>query len=211
MLSRFMVLVSCLLFVSAGLASPQRDAKTFGERVYKLHQYIMAQHEVRTTSKNGGYGGIKGDPDFYKQVNYYDKKSGLLLSMIQWEIKNPENVHTIEVYIRDASGKVIRDYTAAYLPVRRKAPFQTLVGFYDNRDNLSAYRQFDASGDLLLEECKGIWKGKKFRIVYEDYEVPDDPKTIPDETERAAYSTCFSKLPNHPGKYIDPMAEVAAR
>jgi len=209
----FISVFICLLTVPAAsqAADPSEIPRRFADNLYQLHQHIMSQHDVRTESEIGGYGGLRGDPNFYKEVRYFDKENDRLLSMIQWENKSPDNIHTIELNIYDQAGRVVRDYTAAYLPNSRNAPFQTLIGLRHFDKDLSGYRQYDAAGNVLFEDCSGTLDGKKFRIVLEYHEIPDDPRSIEDATERAAYPICFNKLPKNPGKYLNPMVEASAK
>lgn len=54
------------------------------------------------------------------------------------------------------------------LPVQWVAPIQTLVNFHASNGKLSAFRQFDASGYLIYEACKGEYQGKKVDIGLEE-------------------------------------------
>ena len=73
---------------------------------------------------------------------------------------------------------------------------------------LKAFRQFDASNDLLFEHCAGEIEGKKVRISFDEFDVPDDAGKISDELERKAYLSCFQSLPKSAGRYLNPLTEL---
>lgn len=181
----------------------------FAASLQTLSNHLIKIADVRREESTGGYGGLTADLEFYKEVKSYDKKSGKLISNVQLENKHPDRLHTIEVYIYDQTGHIKRDYTAAYLPVHRKAPYQTLINIHHHQDGLRGYRQFDASGDVLYEQCRGTYKNKEVFISLDDYEIPDHPGQIEDKFLRAAYSVCFEGMPSTAGPYLDPLQEVS--
>ena len=108
----------------------QRWNKFFNS-LLELHQQNMQHRKIETTEQLGGYAG---QPNFYREVSYYDKASHRLLSRIQWETKHPRRAHTVEVFLYDDQGRVDRDYLAAYLPHFRNAPIQTLINLHHYND-----------------------------------------------------------------------------
>lgn len=209
--SILLAILPCSLLMSSPAvlaANGPEVPRRFVASLYKLHQHITGKVKTRTESRVGGYGGLTGNTRFYKEIRYYDRLTDRMLSKIQWERKNPDNIHTIEVFIKDADGRPVREYAAAYLPNKRNAPHQTLISIYRYNGGVSAYRQFDAYGEVLFEQCSGKVSGKPFRIVFDYHEIPEDPANIPDKTERLAYPVCFGKMPSSPGKYLDPLAEI---
>lgn len=173
----------------------------FADKLLELHKSIIAQHEIRTTESTGGYFR---EPDFYKDVHYYDAKSGRLLSHVQWETKHPDRVHFMEVFNYDKKGRVIRDFGVAYLTEGRNAPVQTLINFHAYPKDLHAFRQFDASNNRIFERCDGKYKGKEVSIKLSEMdilEVEDLPKSILTSPE---YKACFAGLPHSAGKYLTP-------
>ena len=132
-----------------------RSWNRFAEAVVQLHKYQQETHDVRTTEKDGGYGGLNRSDSFYREVSYYDKKSGNLLSIVQWEKENPDVVHTIEVFVYDQDNELSRDYLVAWLPGFRNAPVQTLINLHSKNGELASFRQFDATGDRIYERCEG--------------------------------------------------------
>jgi hypothetical protein len=173
----------------------------FADKLLELHKSIIAQHEIRTTESTGGYFR---EPNFYKDVHYYDAKSGQLLSHVQWETKHPDRVHFMEVFIYDKKGRVIRDFGVAFLTEGRNAPVQTLINFHAYPKGLHAFRQFDASNNRIFERCDGNYNGKEVSINLSEMdilEVEDLPKSILTSPE---YKTCFAGLPHSAGKYLTP-------
>lgn len=187
----------------------QVDAwNAFAEALYELHQHRMQQHTIRTTERIGGYGaGYLGEPDFYREVRYYDAESGRMLSRIQWERERPDVIHMIEVLFHDDKGRVERDYLAAYLPHFRNAPVQTLINFHNYEEGLHAFRQFDASGNRIYEQCRGSYFGERVFLSLEEWDLPpfsDNPGLF----DTATYLACFEHLPLQAEQFLDPLAEI---
>ncbi|MFV1983279.1 MAG: tetratricopeptide repeat protein [Thiohalomonadales bacterium] len=170
----------------------------FTDSLYQIHQQQLKKYKVRTTSVIGGYPSNK---DYYTETRYFDKKTNKLLSVIQWEKENKNNIHTIEVYKYDNKGRVIRDYLSAYLPVYRNAPIQTLINIHSYNDKLHSFRQYDASGYLIYEQCEGTFFNDKILLSIDEDEFNSD--VIKSEE----YLACFNHLPTFVGKYINPLVE----
>jgi hypothetical protein len=168
----------------------------------------MKKGKVRIVESDGGYGGTTADLNFYHQIRTYDQASGKLLSDVKLENQPPKNLHIVEIYIYDQSGRLIRDYSAAYLPVHRRMPIQTLINFYAYSDNLDSFRQFDASDNLLYEHCRGSYDDEVVYLSLEYYEIPDDPLEIEDTRRREIYRACFDAMPKSVGVYINPLQEL---
>ncbi len=179
----------------------------FADRIYELHRKRIAGRALRTTERIGGYGGVVNPlPDYYREVSYYAADSDRLLSRIRWVRDEPDTIHEIEVYIYDDSGRVSRDYVAAYLPRARNAPIQTLINLHHYEDGLHGYRQFDASGNLIYEQCRGRLDGRRVHISLEDYQLGAEQEPAVMHSER--YRTCFAGLPRSADKYLDPLNEL---
>lgn len=201
--------VSALALVTVAVAGPQKkdtmkEDKThvrtwneFARNLFRLHKKQLMGRQIHKTSQIGGYDG---NPNFYREVRYYDTQRKLLLSKIQWEIKNPQNIHTIEVYVYDDKGRVVRDYTAAFLPNYRNAPVQALINLHIYKGGVHGMRQFDASGDRTYETCEGKYKGKKiaFRLFEDD--LDGDDADIARLMKSPLYTACMHKMPNKVGK-----------
>jgi len=177
----------------------------FAQRLYILHLHQIAQTETITQESKGGYAT---NPDFYREVKYFDKKSSHLLSRVLWEIKNPEQIHEIEVFVYDNNGKLKRDYLAAFLPGHRNAPIQTLINLHYQNDELKSFRQFDASGDRIYERCEGKFFGTPLNITITD----DDLVEYSDQTakllESEEYLACFGNTLTTLGDYADPLYDI---
>lgn len=177
------------------------DWNSFASDLYALHKKQLSSHKVKETVKMGGYRGRK---DFYKEVTYADAQTGRILSRIQWERENPENIHVIEVFQYDQKGRVSLDYTAAFLPGFRNAPIQTLVATHAYNEGLHAFRTFDASGDTVFERCTGTYKGKTIALDFEDYQIETmrlDPAGMMKSPE---YQACFGTLELTAASFLPP-------
>lgn len=170
----------------------------FASDSLKLHKKLIAGKNLQIKTRIGGYANVK---DFYIEHRYYEK--GHLVSQVQWEKDDPKTLHTIEVYVHDKKGRVVRDYMAAYLPFYHNAPTQTLASFHHYSGKLHAFRSFDASGDKVLERCMGEDEnGQAVNILLDEDDLFNDPDEIIGTKE---YNRCFSGLKQDKlGKYIIP-------
>ncbi len=163
-----------------------------------LHKKLTdgKNHQIKTSI--GSYANVK---DFYVENRYYD--NGRLVSQVQWEKDDPTTLHTIEVYVHDKQGRVIRDFMAAYLPFYHNAPSQTLISIHHYTGNLHAFRSFDASGDVVLERCTGKnEKDQDVNMLLDEDDLINDPDDMFSSKE---YSECFSEFKQEKlGKYIIP-------
>lgn len=173
----------------------------FADKLMELHKATLSQYKIRTTEEIGGY---YRQPKFFKDVRYFDADSDRLISRVQWERKHPDLVHNMEVYFYDDKGRIVRDFGVAYLTDGRNAPMQTMINFHAYPDGLHAFRQFDASNNLVYERCEGEYKGQKVYISLSEMdilEIEDLPKSVMTSTE---YRACFGELPKSAGKYLTP-------
>ena len=163
-----------------------------------LHKKLTQGKKVEVKTSTGGYANVK---DFYIEHRYFEK--GKLISQVQWEKESPKTLHTIEVFVRDKQGRIIRDFVAAYLPFYHNAPTQTLISIHQYTDNLHAFRSFDASGDVVLERCTGKnKKGQNVNMLLDEDDLINDPDDMFTSKE---YSECFSEFKQEKlGKYILP-------
>lgn len=203
--------MACLLAGSALYAEEQpsrmREDKThvqtwnqFVADLLTLHKQKIAGQQINKMSKPGGYAS---QPDFYTEDEYRDDK-GRLISRLQWENKNPDNLHAIELFIYDQQGRVIRDYAGAYLPHYRNAPTQTLLSLHRYNGQLHAFRTFDASAEFMFERCRGRYQGKDVNIsldIDEKEALEGSPDTI---MTSKAYTACFKGLAQTAGNYLQP-------
>ncbi|MCK5342075.1 MAG: hypothetical protein KAR20_01655, partial [Candidatus Heimdallarchaeota archaeon] len=124
-------------------------------------------------------------------------------SQVQWENGNQNKLHTIEIYIHDETGRVVRDFISAYLPSYHSAPTQTLISFHYYNAALHAFRTFDASGDTVLERCNGMnKKGQVVNLLLDEDELYNNDDSIIGSGD---YNECFTGLKQKQlGKYIVP-------
>ena len=214
----FLALIACAFLVfpdhgysksnKAAMAEDKQHINTwnqFAERLYILHQHQMAQHETVTQESSGGYAG---NPEFYREVKYFDKKSNRLLSRILWEIKNPGQIHEIEIFVYDNNGRLKRDYLAAFLPGHRNAPIQTLINFHYQNDELKSFRQFDASGERIYERCEGKFFGEPLQISLDDNDLAEYSDETAKLLESEEYLACFGNTVTRLGDYADPLYNI---
>jgi len=173
----------------------------FAKICLQAHKRRVSTNQVTTSERKGGY---RGRPNFYNEITYKDANTGKMISRIQWETESPDDVHVIELFDYDNSGRVIRDYTAAYLPGPRNAPVQTLAAFHAYNGDLHAFRSFDATGEAVFESCSGNLNGESVDISLEDYQIEDVRKGIEKLGSTPEYQTCFKGLPLKPGEKLYP-------
>ena len=174
----------------------------FAKRLYILHQHQTTQNEIFQKESTGGYRGAE---DFYREVKYYDKKTGNLLSRIMWEIEKPEQIHEIEVFVYDGDGRLKRDYLAAFLPVHRNAPIQALINLHYQNDELKSFRQFEVSGEKIYEYCKGKFFGEPLNISLDDDDFVEYSQETMKVMESEEYRSCFGKTMATLGDYVNPL------
>jgi tetratricopeptide (TPR) repeat protein len=177
-----------------------RNWNEFADAVYQLHQSQIKKTAYTTAKTTGGY---PNNPQYYVETKYFDEASGVLLSRVLREKQNPDKVHVVEVFIHDSQGRVKRDYLAAYLPQHRNAPIQTLINFHNYESELHAFRQFDASGARIYEQCRGTLDGEDIFLSLEEHEF-DPGEGILSTRE---YQRCFGEIPKVVGRYLEPRNE----
>ena len=173
----------------------------FFSSLMELHEQYMRSHEIEEIESLGGYGN---QPNFYREVKYFDKKSQRLLSRIQWEQQNPQQAHLIEVYVYDDQGRVDRDYLAVYLPESRNAPIQTLINLHQYSGDLHSYRQFDASGIRIYEHCERGVKNSNILIALEDDDIAMQRRGLNNNVDKMTYMQCFEGLEETAINYLQP-------
>ncbi len=177
----------------------------FTQSLLKIHQHYLKKYSIRTVKSSGGYPRLK---NFYTEIHYYDKATNRILSKIQWEQKNPKNIHLIEVFIYDEQGRVIRDYLSSYLATHRNAPIQTLINLHSYDTHLHGFRQFDASGFRIYEQCKGKYFGEDINISLSEDEISPISGIKPKVISSDAYRACFSQISISAAPYLNPLDEL---
>ena len=176
-----------------------RTWNDFAQNVLQLHRELTQGKEVTIKLNSGGYAQL---PAFYEEQAYY--LNGRLVSRVQWEREQPDALHSIEVFIYDKSGRVVRDFTAAYLPHYRNAPSQTLISLHNYNDSLHAFRSFDASGARIIERCQGKMKGKQVNLLLDEDEIHAALVGDSPVMQSAEYKHCFAGLQTEAGRYLTP-------
>jgi hypothetical protein len=170
----------------------------FAVRVYDLHRQQIAGREIRQTKVTGEYGGTAASGYAYTETSYHDAHTGLLLSRVRVDRDRPKILHVVEVFIYNEQGRVARDFAALYLPWSQNAPMRTLINVHQYNRDLHAYRQFDASGERIYEQCRGTHAGEKVDISLEQQEIG------PATTASDAYQACFAGVQQTAGVYLSP-------
>lgn len=173
----------------------------FAQNTLALHHKLIKETEVVKKTKSGGYAGM---PEFYTEETFYDAKTNNLISRVQWEKENPEQLHTIEVYLYDDKGRVVRDYAAAFLPSYHSAPTQTLISFHNYNGELHAFRTFDASGYRIVERCTGRHAGQEVDMLLDEDEIANSLEGKTKATKTDIYKACFDGVPEKAGKFLTP-------
>lgn len=170
----------------------------FADDALALHKKLTSGKKIEVKTSSGGYANNK---NFYVEHRYFE--NGKLISQVQWEKDDPKTLHTVEVYVHDNQGRVIRDYMAAYLPFYHNAPTQTLISIHHYKGNLHAFRSFDASGDVVLERCTGKSNnGQDVNMLLDEDDLINDPDDMIGSKE---YNSCFDGFKQEAlGKYILP-------
>jgi hypothetical protein len=179
-----------------------RTWNNFAHNILKLHKELIKDQDVRTEKGKGGYNHLK---DWhYREEKYYNKDTGKLISKIQWDGSKENQLHTIEVYIRDDQGRVKRDYIAAFLPHYHNAPVQTLISLHRYNDDLHAFRSFDASGYRVVERCQGSYQGEPVELLLDEDEIAELQYEKDSVMQSQLYEACFGDLQTEAGDYLTP-------
>lgn len=194
--------------ISSDLQKRYARLNGFVENLYSLHKKRIENRLYYEKESIGGYGGQTDNLRYYKELKYFDKESDWLLSIIKWERKNPDNIHMIDVYIYDDENRILREYSATYLPSRRAAPLETLITRHYYRDDLHSFREYDASDILIYEQCNSIKEPANiyFALHYED--IPDTYKEI-EKDQQDRYRACFDHADKSAGPFTNPLAELS--
>lgn len=200
----FILFLPFMLSIASATEAMKGDNKhvrvwnKFAKDAFSLHKKLTEWKKLQVKTSIGGYANVK---DFYVEHRYFDKDK--LISQVQWEKDDPKTLHTIEVFVHDKKGRVVRDFMAAYLPFYHNAPTQTLISFHHYAGKLHAFRSFDASGDKVLERCMGKdEKGQTVNLLLDEDDLYNDPDDLIGSKE---YNRCFSGLKqNELGIYILP-------
>lgn len=180
----------------------------FVTELYELHLNKINKVPFTTSEITDGYGGGFANKNFYREISYFNKNTNKLISKIQWEVDNPDTIHTIEIFLYDNQGQVKTDFYARYLPYARNAPVQTLINLHNYNDNLHSFRQFDANGELIYETCRGQFFDKKINLHLDNEEILDFRTNNSDEFLNEAYAACFLNVAKEASAYLSPSSFI---
>ena len=215
MRSRQSVLIAVAFILSAGYSMVQADNEmamkndnehirkwnAFAQNTLNLHKQLITSQDVIKKSTVGGYSHM---PDFYQENSYFNKATGKLLSRVRWNRNKIDELHTIEVFLYDEKDRVVRDFTAAFLPLYRNAPNQTLISLHAYNNDTHAFRTFDASGFHILDRCEGKLAGKKINILLDEDELYEGQGEKGGVMQSEEYKLCMKGLPDKLGVYLKP-------
>ncbi len=170
----------------------------FAGQAHDLHKQQITGRAIRQTEVVGQYYGTAAHGYAYTETSYHDAQTGLLLSRVRVDRDRPKILHIIEVFLYDEQGRIIRDFAAIYLPWAQNAPMRTMINVHQYNRDLHAYRQFDASGERVYEQCKGLHAGQKIDISLEQQDI-GPPATVSD-----VYQACFAGVQQTAGLYLNP-------
>ena len=190
--------IFCLLLFNISAAHSEVKANNkminkwnqFVDDLLTLSQQLTKQQAHSVSKRSGSYSNL---PDFYQETKYTRKDNNTVTSIVQMESKKTENIHSIEVYIRDKDGRVSEDFSGSYLTTHHNAPIQTLITLHYYNKDLHGFRVFDASHERIYEVCRGKLNGKSVNIdIDDDYgelsEALEDKQGIMSSKE---YLACF--------------------
>jgi hypothetical protein len=185
-----------------------RQWNAYVDGLLKLNEQRLAQVEHVIEETISGYGGVMNDMEYFRDIRAYDASSGKLLSSIKWETRNPDVLHMVDIYIYDDQGRLLREYNASYLPGHTNAPYETLINLHYHDGALHSFRQFDASGELLYQQCTGEFADEPVALAHEYYDMPDDLADVPAQLH-GVYRACFDEAPDSAHPYTDPLHELS--
>ena len=175
-----------------------RAWKEFTQNLLNLHSSLISQRKVNKKTRTGGYANF---PDHYLEESYTDAENGQLISLVQWTRDQPDQLHSIEVYIRDAQGRVLRDYSASYLPYAHNSPVQTLITLHTYNGDYHAFRTFNASGIRIYERCE---RDEEILMNMDEDQIDSALNSKAKPMQHDPYLTCFKGLEEKVGKYLQP-------
>ena len=180
-------------------SQPRIDVKNeFVAKLVTLQLHEITNQPVVKQSRTGGYANY---PDFYLEDTYLYKGTDRVLSVVQHEKLSPENLHSIEVYRYDQQGRVIRDYSASFLPNARKAPVQTLISLHVYNGDYHAFRTFDAFGTRIYERCE---QGDTVVMHFDEEAIENMMDGSSSVAKTDLYQACFKNLALTAGAYLTP-------
>jgi hypothetical protein len=193
----------------AGLEQRHQLWNNFADKLLTVHKKRLQNTDYYTMENVGGYGGLTNDPEYYREVKYFDRESRQLLSVVKWKLKFSINFHMIDLFIYDDKNRIKREYTVTYLPSRRTSPSEALIIFHYYRNNLHSIREFDASNVLLYEQCNDTAQANKVIFSFDYVDIPESYSDL-DPAVQAVYRACFDHAAISAEPFLDPLVELSA-
>lgn len=169
----------------------------FHRDVYTLQKQQLAQREIREEVEEGNYEGAAAAGYRYVDIRYYDAASGNLLSRIRHVAAKPELIHIIEVNIY-VNNKLVRDFGSISPPWSPLYPTNAYINIHQYNGELHSFRQYNISGQIDYEFCKGKFSGKPVHISLDGSDINVM------NTSSIAYKNCFEGINKDWAQYRTP-------
>lgn len=184
----------CLIAAPAYAAGSLAD---FHQSLYALHEQQISGRKIRTEEEKASYEGAAAAGYRYVETSYYDADPGVLLSRIRRDAARPEYVHIAEVYLYE-NGRLVRDFGSITLPWSPLQPVRTFINFHHYNGALHSVRQYDYSGEVSYESCKGDLNGKPIRLSLDSLDIDKATKAT------SEYQACFNGMNTDWAQYTQP-------
>lgn len=188
--------LSAFPVVAQTLSDVQR-AQPFTAQLFNLHEKAIASDKLSQTVTEGRYEGEMAKSYSYREIIYKSIGSGATVSRVRWDSDRSGVLDELAVNVLDDRGRIVRDYQVIYLPWMLSVPVRTFINLHAYDGGLHSYRQFDASGARIYEQCRGTLGKEKVDLSLEAEDIKPVANT-------PAYRACFAGLPATPGIYLTP-------
>ncbi|MBT9613475.1 MAG: hypothetical protein IV108_09455 [Burkholderiales bacterium] len=197
-MKRLIWLVVGLVCATALQAETQAERwNRFADQVYQLHLKIITAQPTRSEESTHAYEGDMAKNYTYRETQFFSVGSNKLLSKLRVDQSDPSKRYYLEANVLDSQGRVARDYIALYLPWAMSQPARTFISLHAYPGELHAFRQFNATGQRILEICEGRLQGKKVMLLFEEADLDKTPEAS------EAYRACFGGLPVQVGEFLN--------
>lgn len=190
-----------ILLALLGLATlPALAVETpadFHKALYALHEQQISGKKIRIEEEKAPYDGAAAAGYRYVETSYYDADTGTLLSRVRRDAARAEYVHIAQVYLYE-NGKLIRDFGSITLPWSPLHPVRTFLNFHHYKGTLHSMRQYDFTGQVSYESCKGNWNGKPIRLSLDSIDIDKATQATPE------YKQCFDDMRVDWAQYKQP-------
>lgn len=184
----------CMVALPAFAAASSAD---FHQSLYTLHEQQINGRKIRIEEDKANYEGAAAAGYLYVETSYYDAENGMLLSRIRRDAVRPEYVHIAEVYLYE-NGRLVRDFGSITLPWSPLQPVRTFINFHRYNGALHSVRQYDYSGQVSYESCKGELNSKPIRLSLDSIDIDKATKATPE------YKACFEGMSTDWAQYTQP-------